>query len=392
MRVLFIITQSEAGGAQKNVHDLRNGLLKREDIGVEVLVAVGNVGAKKDKIWLQHDYELKNLVREIDLVRDWAAIWEIRDLINKVRPDVVHLHSSKAGLLGAVACFLAGVPCVYTVHGFVFLEPMNPLKKFLYISIEIFSSYLRQYTILITKNDISVGKSLGILRRSYGKKYQMIPNGLDESQKSNFLPRSAAREYIFSKIHEVSGVEVADQGQEIVGTIANLYKTKGLEYFIEAASMVGSNCIFVVMGFGEDNYKLELLSLIKERNVSNRFFLLGAIPSAYKYLLGLDIFVLSSVKEGLPYCLLEAKLADLPIVATQVGGVNDLAKEFEISLVESKNPISIAKGITNALHKEKVITGFPEIYTLKNMLEKTFQVYKRFAIIKKDENKQRHFK
>lgn len=367
MKILYIITQGEQGGAQKSICDLRLGMRR---LGHEVVVAVGEIENEGDR-WLEADLEVKSLQREIRPFRDLKALFEIVRLIKKINPDVVHLHSSKAGVVGALACFITRKPSVYTVHGFVFLEPMNLVKKNIYIFLELVSSFLRRFTILITENDLREGKKLFILRNK--ESYELIYNGLDESIVDKILSRDEARKYVFEKI------KMEDKGQRLVGTISNLYKTKGIEYFIDAAKNVShEDVIYLVFGFGEESYKKELEKLVDENGLGNKFFLLGKTPHAYKYLKGLDLFTLTSVKEGLPYTLLEAKLAGTPILASSVGGIPSMAKNFKIDLFEPKNVRELKDKIeSNLKNRQEVDDILPEVYSLHNMISKTESVYKR---------------
>jgi glycosyltransferase involved in cell wall biosynthesis len=143
------------------------------------------------------------------------------------------------------------------------------------------------------------------------------------------------------------------------------------------------NTIFVVTGSGDDKYKQELVERVKKNNLENNFFFLGQIPQAYRYLRGLNIFTLTSVKEGLPYCLLEAKMAGAPTLATSVGGIPEMSKNFPINLVESKNVEQIAGKILEILsnpEKFKVDDNLPKIYSLENMLDETEKTYKKIVL------------
>jgi glycosyltransferase involved in cell wall biosynthesis len=416
MRVLYIITQGEQGGGQKNVLDLANGMAAR---GHEVFIATGKIENEGDR-WLCSEFqkspqpllkggvqchEIQSLQREISLVKDIKSVFEILKLFKKVKPDIVHLHSSKAGMAGSLAGFLYKLTpplfsiekspfkkgrqktkVIYTVHGFVFLEPMSTIKKLIYISFEYISSLFRDFTVMISEKDIEAGKKYHILRNSPLVKgewpkgrggFALIYNGLDESLEKQMLSREEARKYFLEKIPPLP---FGKMNAPIVGTIANWYKTKGLEYFIDAAKEVvkeKSSTIFVVMGFGEESYKKELEERIKKNGLENNFFLLGKTPGAFKYLKGLDVFALTSVKEGLPYCLLEAKLANVSIVATNVGGIPEMAKNFKINLAESKNSEDIGEKIKYTL-REGVKEGceFPKVYSLENMITQTEEVYK----------------
>jgi glycosyltransferase involved in cell wall biosynthesis len=140
------------------------------------------------------------------------------------------------------------------VHGFSFLEPLNFFKKSFYILSEFVASYFRDFTILISEKDIQAGKKFFILH----KNFQLIQNGLGESIKKEMLEKLEAREFF---LREIPPTPYGKLNASIVGTISNLYKTKGLEYLIDAAQKVVSkkqNTIFVVTGSGDDKYKQEL--------------------------------------------------------------------------------------------------------------------------------------
>jgi glycosyltransferase involved in cell wall biosynthesis len=348
--------------------------------GQEIYVAVGKIENDGDK-WLHAELEktgfkkeylleIQTLQREVSIIKALKAFFEIRKVVRKINPDIVHLHSVMAGTVGAVSARLAFKNVVYTVHGFTFLEPLNILKKVFYILSEFVASFFRDFTILISEKDILAGKKFWILRNS--QKYSLIYNGLKDLQ-IELLGRTEAREYFSKKIGRT-----IDESTKVVGTISNLYKTKGLEYLIDAASKLDKNILFLVMGTGDEKYLKELQERVMKNNLQNNFYFLGKTENAFKYLPGLDLFTLTSVKEGLPYCLLEAKQAGLPILATNVGGVGEIAKNFPINLVESKNVVQIADKIKEVLdNKEKFQNEslLPEVYRLENMISKVENVY-----------------
>src|SRR3989344_796374 len=139
-KLLYVITQGQWGGAQKYVYDL--SLALREEF--EIIVAVGEPNDKPDlqnrlkKANLNY-IQLRHLRRAISPWHDLLAIFELRRLYLKLRPSIVHLNSSKAGILGSFACQMSNVKCqmlVYTVHGWVFNEPLSLAKKKLYKLLE----------------------------------------------------------------------------------------------------------------------------------------------------------------------------------------------------------------------------------------------------------------
>lgn len=129
MRILYVITQADGGGAQKYT------LCLAKHFGGTV--AAGN---EAEKLFIDArrsgltTFELKHLKRDVDPWHDVLAVWEIRQLIKSYNPDIVHLNSSKAGILGSFAAIGTKVKVVFTAHGFVFNEPLpGPLKYFIWL-------------------------------------------------------------------------------------------------------------------------------------------------------------------------------------------------------------------------------------------------------------------
>lgn len=379
MKILYIITQGENGGAQKNVLDMAAASAKEH----EVYVATGQVKSEKD-LWLHNELKkngfesgqlhiFNNLIRNISPVHELKAFLEIYKYIKENKFDVVHLHSSKAGTLGSMAGKIASSKVVYTVHGFIFQEPMSIFKKVFYILAEFIASFFIDYHICVSRKDAYLGKKFLILRNP--KKYAVIYNGITEDT-SNLLNGDAARKYI----SEQTKSDVSEK--VIFGSIANLYATKGLTYFIKAAKIlkekVGSK--FVCTIFGEGELRDELEKQIKDSNLENEFYLLGYAKNASQYLKGLEVFVMSSIKEGLPYALVEASRAELPIIATNVGGIPEMSQYLKINLTEAKNPEQLANAMQNLLDTQNRLENkskFNQIFSLENMTSKTLEVYKK---------------
>lgn len=366
--ICYLVTQGEFGGAQRYVFDLATNRDKQK---YECLVLMG-----PEKLDLKERLEqkgvpahiVKNLVRAIHPLKDIKAILELKEIFAKLEPDIIHLNSGKAGFLGSIAAWLAGSRnVVFTAHGFTFLEP-NPWPfKLLYLLAEKIAGPLRKKIICVSKFDKQQA-----LKYKVGAPEQLVTihNGYDldkiKIQKSKF--------------------KTANQNSKIVGTIANLYPTKGINYLIDAAHILYSkfhipDSEFVVIGEGRERKNLE--SRIKKLGLEKNFFLLGAKPNAAQYLSGFDIFVLPSVKEGFPYTILEAMAAGLPIVATQVGGIPEaITHQKEGLLVPAQNPEALAEAIlkllgdpnlaqTLARNAENKVSEF----SLSAMLARTQRVY-----------------
>jgi len=337
--ILYLVTQSEWGGAQRYIFDLVRGLSPKRERSPEVVVAAGPEGDNKNGLLARLEkigvktIHLKYLKRAICPYADGRAFFEIRNLISQIRPDVIHLNSSKAGVLGSLVVklsrglspFRGQSPAqqppeiIYTVHGWVFNEPLPWWLKKIYFGVEKISVGWKDKIICVSEFDRQVALKA---RLCPSEKLVTIHNGID-SANMEFLSKEEARR----------GLSPAKPGTVplIIGTIAHFYPTKGLQYLVEASRIVlatqsqGQSLIFVIIGDGPERPKLE--RLIKKYHLENNFFLLGEIPNAAKYLKAFDVFVLSSVKEGLPYTILEAMAAGVPIVATAVGGVPEILKD-----------------------------------------------------------------
>lgn len=371
-KILYIITQSELGGSQRYVLDLANHL---KDNNYDIIVASGQTGhlldeCKKKSI---QTHIFKNLVRPIHPIKDLFAFLEIYSFIKKEKPEIVHLNSSKAGILGAVAAKAAGVKkVIYTVHGFVFLEPVAKWKKMCYIFAEKFSSLFKDAIICVSQYDKRMGVHYKIAPE---KKFITIHNGINPI---NFLPKEEARKKLFT------GYQLPVTDYKIIGTIANFYPTKGLTYLIQAAKKIIETfpqTLFLIIGDGEGRKILE--NEIARLGLKKNVLLLGRIPDAPQYLCAFDIYVCSSVKEGFPYSIIEAMSAGLPIIATNVGGIPELLNADCGIPAEPKNPRVLADAIQKLLNDQGLARTLglnaqniaQKDFSLQTMIEKTHQIY-----------------
>jgi glycosyltransferase involved in cell wall biosynthesis len=386
IKILYLITQSEFGGAQKYVFDLANSFKDSHNI----LVAYGEPGSNSllvDKLETARieQRRLPNLVRRIDLFKDLRALFEIIGLINEFRPDIIHLNSSKISILGSMAGLIARLgrqnkklKIVYTVHGWVFNEPMSYWKKKFYIWAEKTFSHSKDMIICIDKYDYQLAKKIMIKK----KKITVINHGLD-IEKIRLMSKEDAQQILLKKFPICS----PDLKPEIfIGAIGHLYATKGYEYLISAIKKVSlkqKNFALFIIGEGEERSELE--EMIKSLRLENYVFLSGGLDRAADILPAFDIYACSSVKEGFPYCILEAMYGGLPIVSTNVGGIPDMV-EHNINglLVESKNPDQLSERILKLLTDKNLRKKLGEAarksvlekFKLNDMLVKTEKIYR----------------
>ncbi len=321
LKILFVITQGAWGGAQRSVFDCATSLSQTHDITVAV-------GAKNTSSDLQDQLrtkapgirlvQLKHLVRPFSLIQDFLAIFELKKLYQTLQPDIVHLNSSKAGIVGSLSNLFSfpSWKTVYTVHGWVFLEPLNHFTKWLYKTLEKMTARFKNAFIILSPEEKEVGLLLGIP----SSKISVIPLGIDPPK--NSFTQTQAQNQLFS-------AEKMPRASEWIGTIAGLYPAKGIDLLIEAISKIKNHIddtAFVIIGDGPERKNLE--KKIQELQVSDIVFLVGKKENASELLSAFDKFVLPSKKEGQPYALLEAMSFHLPILATKVGGIPSLLEHY----------------------------------------------------------------
>lgn len=330
---LHIITLSELGGAQKFV---LNQALSDQQKGITTIIASDN-----GQGWLLSEAQSKNisyvainhLTRSISPINDLIALKELISLIKQQRPTDIYLNSSKIGFLGSLAGKICGVNNInYIVHGWVFNEPLSTWQKNIYLWIEKISASWKTKIFFINNYDLEIAKKLKI---GNDDQYELIKLNIEPI---NFLEKYSAKEKLFNTSDY--------NNKKIVGTIANAYPTKNLTAVVNITDQLKDykDLLFVIIGDGPQLPELQkLISDLKLNNI----LLLGKIESAAIYLKAFDLFILTSVKEGSPYVLLEAQQARIPILATPVGGVPEILSPEQLCQIKD-----MAKRIVGILELE----------------------------------------
>ena len=313
-KVLFVITKSNWGGAQRYVFDLATALPKEQ---CTVVVALGGTGAPGSAPGtLQEKLEAANIptvfvesfMRDLSLFKELRALRELRAIFKTEKPDIVHLNSSKAGGVGALAARMAGVPkIIFTSHGLAWDENRNFLAR-------LFIYFLSRLTFALCHQIIVISEDN--LRRARTRKATLVHNGIAPIA---FLERDAARAELSKSMKPLP------QSTFWIGSGTELTANKGLTYLLKAAARLkkeGRQFELAIVGEGEERAHLE--ALIQKEDLMGSVHLLGFVPDAAQYFKAFDIFVLPSVKEGLPYSLLEAGQAGVATVASDVGGIPDI--------------------------------------------------------------------
>jgi len=275
-----------------------------------------------------------DLVREISPYRDIKAWLHLVRILRWGRFDVLHTHTSKAGILGrAAAVWIHPRPAiVHSPHGHVFYGYFGKTKSFLFMLLERCAGWVTDRMIVLTTQGMRDHEKLGIMPAT---RMQVIPSGVDmkrfrDAESVNFRERLGL-----------------SQGSFLVGSVGRLVEVKGHIYLIRAvADLDDVHVILIGEGALEERLRLEAARL----GIQRRLHLLGFSEQIPELLKGLDLFVLPSLNEGMGRALVEAMASGLPCVATRVGGVVDLIQDGITGLlVPSQDEMALSKAIQNLM-------------------------------------------
>jgi len=295
-------------------------------------------------------------------------------LFRREKPDIIHLNSAKIGGIGALAGRIARVPkIIFTAHGWTFNESRPPFIRFIIRCLSWLTIVLSHTVIVLSEREKRQVVSMPFTRN----KVVVVRNGVDAIEQADKIE-------VRKKLESLSQLKNIENNI-FIGTISELHQNKGLRYAIQAfASLVPSypSLVFIIIGEGEERPALE--AMIEKHNLKEKVILLGHIAHAAHLLPGLDIFLLSSLKEGLPYAILEAGNASLPVVATSVGSIPEIIDNAVSGLlVNPKNSEEIETAIRFLLENPakrqeygaalyKTITSR---FTKDTMIEQTIGLY-----------------
>jgi glycosyltransferase involved in cell wall biosynthesis len=370
-RVLYIITKSVWGGAAKYVFDLATNLADE----FEVTVAAGG----KNKLYQEIKkanipyFNIDNFQRTINPLKDVFAFFEVLGLLFQIKPDVIHVNSSKAGGVAGLAGWIYNLfsnkkaNLIFTAHGWAINEDRPKWQiEIIKLSSKLTSIF---YDKIICVSEYDKKTAIKFKLASENK-LTVIHNGINIDN-IKFLDKEEAQKKLINKTSPL-----------IIGTIAEWTKNKGLIYLLKAVKELKNEKFdLILIGSGEnpDKEKMDKLTR-KYKNIH----LIKYIPDAVKYLKAFDIFVLPSLKEGLPYTIIEAMATKVPIIASNIGGIPEMIIDKETGfLINPKNPELIKEKIEYILSNPEKIKRITEKakqkaeqeFSLKQMVEKTKEIY-----------------
>jgi glycosyltransferase involved in cell wall biosynthesis len=299
LKILYIITRAEAGGAQVHVLELLKAVRHLADVAL----ATGEEGFLTDRareIGIPV-YLIDDLAVPICWRKDAKAVWQIKRLLIQLRPDLVHLHSSKAGILGRLAARITGVPSVFTAHGWAFTDGASLTRKLVGVPSEWLSSRFGNRIITVSRNDFEMAQKFRI---GDAERMTAIHNGMPDGNCRAKPGISCVPKLIM----------VARFGQQ-----------KDQSLLLNALAGVEEDCRLQLVG---DGPLLDAaMRLSRALGMDKRVEFLGLRGDGEKLLSEAQVFVLASNYEGFPISIVEAMRAGLPVVASDVGGVRESVQD-----------------------------------------------------------------
>lgn len=342
MKIVHIITRLILGGAQENTLITCKLLAERgHDVTLITGPAMGPEGAllEQTKNALYKTMVIDELQREINPVMDIPAYFKLKKILNELRPDIVHTHSAKAGILGRYAGWaLKGkisktnpnLPLVvHTIHGLAFHKYQNPLLSKFYIAVEKATAHKTDAFITVADTMTEKAKAAGI---GLDKPFTTAYSAIEEA--TYLTPRPPSEIEAFRTKHDIPKDAV------VFVKVARLFELKGHEYVIESARRIAEkhdNCYWLFVGDGILAEPLK--SQIKFVGLQDRFKFTGLVPPEQIPLCihASNILVHCSLREGLARVLPQAMLCGKPVISFDIDGAKEVVDDNTGFLIEPEN-------------------------------------------------------
>ncbi|MBI4799094.1 MAG: glycosyltransferase, partial [Desulfarculus sp.] len=338
IRVLRLIARLNVGGPARHVAVLMAGL----DPGrFEQLLVAGRVQGDEDDMGPALraqglDYlEVPELGRSLHPWRDLKGLCKLLGVMARFRPQVVETHTSKAGFLGRLACWLyrpyarlRGWPvprAIHTFHGHTFHGYFSPAASAFFLSLERLLARLATWRVVVISQrqyeEICLHYRVG-----RPEQYKVLPLGIDLEPFSDPAPGRAA-------FRAELGL---GQGDFLIGAVGRVAPVKNYGLLLDAAAAfrrtrpyLAAGVRWALIGGGPPAQVQALRDQARELGLEGRVLFLGSRPDPERFMPGLDALMLTSLNEGTPMVILEAGACGVPVLATAVGGVPDLLRQAQ---------------------------------------------------------------
>lgn len=368
---IVLIVEAMLGGIRQHVCDIVRSLDKEI---YEVYMIYSDLRAdetffaEKEELAMQTKLiQCNEMQRELGLY-DIKAYKKIKRILKQIKPNIVHCHSSKAGVVGRLAAKNCGInKILYTPGAYVFQNPnLSDVKRKVYVYAErLLSRYATSLTINVSRGEMQKAFDFKIDKK---EKFKLIYNGIPQIE----FPDRA-------KLKKELGLK---EGITYVGVTARCADQKDPFTFLRIAEQVVKkyrDVEFIYIGDGPLEEKMK--NWITERKLSNQIHMLGFRNNASILVSILDIYLSTALYEGLPYSMIEAMRAGVPIIATNVVGNNELVVHnvngfmFDIKDVQYATTLIEQQIIKKTIRSEQVINAWKELFSLEKMMEKLTRLY-----------------
>ena len=357
--ILIKGSTSESAMTSAELQNVNQQLAAARDRGVEII-------------------NLPSLVRRIAPWNDFKAFVMLWSLIRRYKPHIVHTHTSKAGVLGRLAAWLAGVPAIiHKPHGHVFYGHFGPRVSRFFLLIERLLSRITDHVVALTPMEARDHLTLKVLTAD---KISIIHSGVELNRYHTTTRKRQQKK-------EELGIS---PDALVVGFVGWLIPIKGVIYLVKAMAEVVQrypNSLLLLVGQGDERgeEEIKIREKVESLRLEDRVRFLGWRSDVNEIMGCFDIFVLPSLNEGMGRVLVEAMAAGLPIVASRVGGIPDLVKHGENGLlVPPANPGALEQAISDLLsdkprRKRMAKTGkkMCRPYSVEAMVEKIENLYSK---------------
>lgn len=361
MRVCYLITKAdEIGGAQVHVRDLA---INMQDLGHDITVITGEKGALVNQLVSNNINVIidENLQRSINPFLDLLAFISLRKKIKKISPDLLALHSSKAGILGRLVAKSLGIKSVFTVHGWAFADGISKFKRKMYIIIERFyATFLSDHIITVSEQD----KKLAL-------KYNVASNEI----------MTTVHNGVYGRVSNINYTSINKKIKLVM--VARFSEQKDHKTLLMALSKIDSK-LWSLDLIGKGKYLEQTKKLALDYNISRNVNFLGERNDVLELLQKSDVFILISNWEGYPLSILEAMSCGLPIIASDVGGVNEAVRDgYNGYLVPRNDSVYLEESIKKLIDSYDLrlkysinnINDFNNKHHINNMVQHTSKVY-----------------
>ncbi|MBZ8174621.1 glycosyltransferase family 4 protein [Staphylococcus delphini] len=325
--------------------------------GIEVH-CVSKKGNQQEELLQQgvhfHDVHID---RKISPISNVKSIYQMVKLFRQIRPDIVHVHTPVAAVLGRIAAKIARVPnIIYTAHGFYFHEGMSKKQYQLYFNIEKWiGRYFTDYIFTQSKEDYDVAVSHQFLKPQNNNHYVHISNGIDLENQFNLHHIDQSRIEALRQQYDIKDEDT------VVSFIGRLVKEKGILDLLEAYQKLTSNNVkFVIIGsLPEGERDQETFEHIKKFEAETNIIFTGQVENINELLAMSDIFCLSSYREGMPRSIIEAMAMKNAIIATNIrGSREEVVDEQTGFLVPLNASAAIAQKIDELVNQPQLLRKF----------------------------------